>query len=133
VFIGYRAWQRGIVSPRYCFGHGLGYTTWAYQSIAADSGKVSVTIRNTGTRAGREVVQVYAGPATPDAGRPRRWLAGFASAEAGPGQTVTVAVELPDRTWQIWADGWTTISGEYAIEAAHSLADVRLSATVTIG
>jgi beta-glucosidase len=133
LFIGYRAWQRGIVSPRYCFGHGLGYTTWAYEGMTADSSQVTVTIRNTGTRTGREVVQVYAGPATADAGRPRRWLAGFASVEAGPGETVTVAIALPDRTWQIWDGGWTTVSGEYTIEAAHSLADVRLSGTVAIG
>jgi beta-glucosidase len=133
VFIGYRAWQRGIVSPRYAFGHGLGYTTWAYEDIKADRDQVTVTVRNTGSRPGREVVQVYAGPATEDSGRPRRWLAGFASATASPGETATVTIALPERTWQIWTDGWTTMTGDYTVEAAHSLADVRLSASVTIG
>jgi beta-glucosidase len=133
VFIGYRAWERGIVSPRYGFGHGLGYTTWEYSDLRADAGRVSVTVRNTGTRTGREVVQIYAGPLTPDRARPRRWLAGFGAATVGPGETATVTVPLPERGWQIWAEGWTTCPGDYTIEAAHSLRDVRLATTVTIG
>jgi beta-glucosidase len=133
VFIGYRAWERAGTAPRYSFGHGLGYTTWDYEELTADAGSVTVTVRNTGSRPGREVVQVYAGPVTADADRPRRWLAGFAAVQAAPGQPVTVTIALPERTFQSWDEGWRTIGGEYAIEAAHSLADVRLSATVTVG
>jgi beta-glucosidase len=136
VFIGYRAWERDGVAPRYPFGHGLGYTTWAYERLTADAGQVTVTVRNTGQRAGREVVQVYVGPAAADGAspsRPKRWLAGFASVTAGPGEAATVTIELAHRTWQIWDDGWTTVSGRYTVEAAHSLADVRLTASVTVG
>jgi beta-glucosidase len=132
VFIGYRAWERGPTRPRYAFGHGLGYTTWAYESIAVADGEVSVTVRNTGSRPGREVVQVYAGPRQADETRPRRWLAGFASITAEPGQSGTVTIGLPGRAFQIWDGCWTTIPGEYTIEAAHSLADVRLAATMAI-
>jgi beta-glucosidase len=132
VFIGYRAWDRSPVPPRFAFGHGLGYTSWDYEQLTADSGSVRVTVRNTGGRPGREVVQVYAGPAEADAKRPARWLAGFAVAEAGPGEAVTVTVALPERTFQIWDDGWRTIPGGYTIAAAHSLADIRLSAPVTV-
>ncbi len=133
VFIGYRAWERAGRTPRYAFGHGLGYTTWSYEQISADAGQVTVRVRNTGMRSGREVVQVYAGPAEADSTRPRRQLAGFASVIAEPGGSGTVTIDLPERTWQTWADGWSTVGGEYIIEAAHSLDDVRLSATVTIG
>jgi beta-glucosidase len=132
VFIGYRAWERTAVAPRYPFGHGLGYTSWTYEQMTADSHTVTVTVRNTGPRAGHEVVQVYAGPSVPDGTRPGRWLAGFAGVTAGPGESVTVTIDLAERTWQVWDRGWTTIGGQYTIEAAHSLADVRLAAIVTV-
>jgi beta-glucosidase len=137
IFIGYRAWERSVVRPRYPFGHGLGYTTWEYEEVTAGTTSATVTVRNTGTRAGREVVQIYVGPATRARGwdnsdRPARWLAGFATVTAEPGQAATVTIPLPERTWQIWNGGWKTIGGEYIIEAAHSLADVRRSTTVTI-
>jgi beta-glucosidase len=139
VFIGYRAYERAGVTPRYAFGHGLGYTTWEYEHITADQRMVTVTVRNTGARAGREVVQVYVGVAgTATAGRPRRWLAGFAPVAAAPGEASTVTIGLPARTFQIWAGGeadggWQTIPGEYLVEAARSRADVRLTATVQVG
>ena len=138
VFIGYRAWDRSGVAPRYAFGHGLGYTTWRYEQIEAAADQVTVRVRNTGTRAGREVIQVYVGPAvadtaTADASRPRRWLAGFASVTADPDGSQTVRIDLPARTWQVWDGGWSTVAGEYIIEAAHSIDDVRLTTTIVIG
>jgi beta-glucosidase len=136
VFIGYRAWDRTGVAPRYAFGHGLGYTTWRYEEITAAPDQVTVRVRNTGSRAGREVIQVYVGPVegnlAADASRPRRWLAGFASVTADPGGSETVRIDLPARTWQIWDGGWRTVAGEYTVEAAHSLDDVRLTTTIAI-
>jgi len=132
VFIGYRAFERARITPRFAFGHGLGYTSWEYEALAADGRQVTVAVRNTGSRPGREVVQVYAGPVMPDDERPRRWLAGFATVTAEPGETATVTVSLPERAFQIWADGWTTAPGEYLIEAAHSLDDVRGAAIITV-
>jgi beta-glucosidase len=140
LFIGYRAYERAGVTPRYPFGHGLGYTTWEYEHITADQRAVTVTVRNTGARAGRDVVQIYAGPAAPfaDPERPGRWLAGFASVTAAPGEASTVTIGLPERTFQVWADGpagggWQTVPGDYVIEAARSRSDVRLTATVQVG
>ena len=93
----------------------------------------TVTLRNTGGRVGREVVQVYAGPAVADPDRPVRWLAGFAPVTAAPGESVTVRVELPERTFQVWDGGWRTVPGEYRIEAAHSIAERPLAVWVTVG
>jgi beta-glucosidase len=141
VFIGYRAWQRAGVEPLFPFGHGLGYTTWAYESVRVVGGLglglAEVTLRNTGQRAGREVVQVYLAPATSGPGpfpldRPARWLAGFAVAEAGPGEPVTVRVPLPERAVQVWDGGWRTVPGSYAVEAAHSVADRRVTTTIEV-
>jgi beta-glucosidase len=132
IFVGYRGWLRSGRSPLYAFGHGLGYTTWTYDEMAVDATEAVVTVSNTGARSGREVVQVYVSPTAPDPSRPRRWLAGFANVEAASGETVTVRIPLPRRTFQIWDNGWRLIPGEYSVSAAHALDDPRLSAALTI-
>jgi beta-glucosidase len=132
VFVGYRGWLRSGRTPLYAFGHGLGYTSWEYQEMAVDRSEAIVTLANTGARSGREVVQVYVEPVEPDPGRPARWLAGFVNVEAHAGETVTVRVPLPARTFQIWDGGWRTLTGGYRIIAAHALDDPRLTADLTV-
>lgn len=133
IFIGYRGWLRSGVAPLYAFGHGLGYTDWRYDSIAVDASEAMVTLTNTGSRAGREVVQLYVGPSPVDPSRPERWLAGFENVEAEPGETVTVRVPLPPRTFETWtAAGWQRMPGHYRIIAAHALDDPRLEETLTL-
>jgi beta-glucosidase len=124
VFVGYRGWR---AEPLFPFGHGLGYTTWAYESLSIEDDDAVVVVRNTGARPGREVVQIYVGPETPDPDRPERWLAGFATATAAPGEQVTLRIPLPARTFQIWQDGWHPVPGQYRIEASHSLTTPRLT------
>ncbi|MFT9668571.1 glycoside hydrolase family 3 protein [Streptomyces rhizosphaericola] len=141
VFIGYRAWEKAGTVPAYAFGHGLGYTTWAYDTLTATPGTVTVRVRNTGPRPGGDTVQIYLAPepapgAAPDAPeRPARWLAGFARVTAAPGETVEVTVPVEPRAYQVWdeeAYGWTTVPGTYTVQAARSLADVRATTTVEI-
>ncbi|MYT28343.1 MULTISPECIES: glycoside hydrolase family 3 C-terminal domain-containing protein [unclassified Streptomyces] len=139
LFIGYRAWQRIPTAPAYPFGHGLGYTRWAYDSLDTTPDSVRVRLRNTGDRPGREVVQVYLAPAGDTAGlpeRPVRWLAGFTTVEAGPGESVEAEIPLPGRAFEIWSEpdgGWRRVPGTYTVEAAHSSADIRLTARITAG
>ncbi|BCJ44964.1 beta-glucosidase [Actinoplanes ianthinogenes] len=124
IFIGYRGWTE---RPRYAFGSGLGYTTWAYSDLTASPEAATVTVTNTGGRTGREVVQIYLSSSAPaPADRPRQWLAGFASVQAEPGESVTVRIPLPERAFQIWSDGWQTIPGLYTVTAGHALDDPRL-------
>jgi beta-glucosidase len=132
VFVGYRGWLRSGVAPLYAFGHGLGYTTWQYDEIAVNATEAVVTLTNTGARAGREVVQVYVGPSPIDPSRPERWLAGFENVEAHPGETVTVRVPLPPRTFEMWDGGWRRMPGEYRVIAARALDDAQVSSTVII-
>ncbi len=135
VLIGYRAWERAGRTPSYPFGHGLGYTDWAYECLEVDGTTARIRIRNTGDRAGREVVQVYVAPAEPDAERPARWLAGFAGAEAGPGESVEVSVELPLRAFEVWdetAKSWACVKGSYEIAAGRSIGDRRLTAPINV-
>lgn len=135
VFIGYAAWEKEGRTPAYPFGHGLGYTDWTYESVEVQGTTVRVRLRNSGTRPGREVVQVYLAPAEPDAERPARRLAGFAGAEAGPGERVEVTVRLPRRAFEIWDDRtstWTHVKGSYEIQVGSSIEDRRVTATINV-
>jgi len=113
IFIGYRAWQRSQIKPRFAFGHGLGYTTWEVSKLDVQDGLATATVCNSGRRPGREVVQIYVAPSTPDPGLPDRWLAGFACVHAAPGETVTVEIPLPERVFQVWEGGWRTLEGPF--------------------
>ncbi|MER5207915.1 glycoside hydrolase family 3 C-terminal domain-containing protein [Streptomyces sp. NPDC002825] len=135
VFIGYRAWDRAGAVPAYPFGHGLGYTTWSYDSLVAAPDKVTVRLTNTGDRPGRETVQIYLAPVSDRVERPVRWLAGFASVEAAPGETVETEIALPRRAFEIWDEdrhAWTSVAGAYEVIAAHSLTDSRLTAALEV-
>ncbi|WP_179200014.1 fibronectin type III-like domain-contianing protein, partial [Streptomyces sp. NRRL B-24572] len=135
VFIGYRAWDRSGAVPAYPFGHGLGYTTWSYDSLVATPDAVTVRITNTGARPGRETVQIYLAPVSDTVERPARWLAAFASVEAAPGETVETEIALPRRAFEIWDEekhDWTLVTGAYEVIAAHSLTDGRLTTTLEV-
>ncbi|MBS2963392.1 glycoside hydrolase family 3 C-terminal domain-containing protein [Actinocrinis puniceicyclus] len=154
--IGYRAWLRSLRSerqgadvggaavpgadPMFWFGHGLGYTSWEYESVASPGTvehgapfTVEVTVRNTGSRPGREVVQVYLSRPDSALDRPVRWLAGFAAVAAQPGQSVTVPVEIAPRAAEHWsvAEGrWATEPGAFTVLAGSSAGDLPLTSTV---
>jgi beta-glucosidase len=132
LFIGYKAWDQLTVDPLYPFGHGLGYTEWEYETMVAGPEKVTVTVRNAGPREGREVIQIYAEAREPRSGRPRRWLAGFASCAAAPGEVTEVEVVLGYRAFQCWDDGWQTLPGEYVLHAGRSIGDLRIRAVVHV-
>ncbi|MFG3285165.1 glycoside hydrolase family 3 protein [Streptomyces sp. NPDC048111] len=129
LFIGYRAYDRAGVAPAYPFGHGLGYTTWEYESLEVTPALATVRVRNTGERAGRETVQIYLAPSADPVERPERWLAGFASVAAAPGETAEVEIPLRGRAFEVWDEeggGWSFVPGQYEVRAGGSLGDVRL-------
>jgi beta-glucosidase len=64
--------------------------------------------------------------------RPERWLAGFATVDAEPGESVTVTIPIAERAFQVWNDGWQTVPGMYTVIAAHALDDPRRSVEITI-
>ncbi|MDN3297220.1 glycoside hydrolase family 3 C-terminal domain-containing protein [Streptomyces ficellus] len=136
LFIGYRAWDKAGATPAYPFGHGLGYTTWEYESLELTPDGATVRVRNTGSRPGREVVQLYVSPVTPGpVERPARWLAGFAGVEAGPGESAEAEIPLPRRAFEVWDEetgAWTAIPGSYDVRTGRSLTDTRLGATLTV-
>ena len=142
LLIGYRGYDQAGTAPRFAFGHGLGYTTWEYQSAVTESVVVgpetadlelTVVIRNAGARPGREVVQAYVEPVTAEAGRPVRTLAAFAAATAGPGEAEEVKLTVPTRAFARYdevARAWVWPPGEFAVRVGRSSADLRLSIRV---
>jgi beta-glucosidase len=142
IHVGYRAWARAGTDPAFPFGHGLGYTTWAYEDLeapaTADAGHqvvVRVRLANRGRRPGREVVQAYLARPGSVVERPALWLAGFAVVRAEPGQAVTAELRLAPRAFQHWSaetHAWETEPGPYRLSAGRSVADRPLTAEIAI-
>jgi beta-glucosidase len=143
LLIGYRGYDAAGIAPMFAFGHGLGYTQWAYESASVDGPRpaagedvrIRVTVRNTGSRPGREIVQAYvAGPMT-GAGRPVRVLGAFGPVAAEPGERADVVLTVPARVLAVWdqaAGGWAWPQGTFTIEAGRSSRDLRLGVALTL-
>jgi beta-glucosidase len=140
--VGYRAWARAGTAPAFPFGHGLGYTSWAYEGIAAPATaapgepvSVEVRLRNRGPRPGREVVQAYLSRPASAVERPALWLAGFAAVQADPGQAVSAHLRLDPRAFQHWspeAGAWATEPGPFLLSAGRSAGDRPLTAEIAV-
>ena len=136
--VGYRGWYNSDAKPLFWLGHGLGYTTWEYTSaeVTEQEGpmikEVTVTLSNTGSRAGKETVQVYRIPT--DAGEPVR-LIGWAQVSLDPGTNGTVQVRCDtrtQRTWDVAEHRWLPLSGG-SIAVARGLGDLRTTLPLEIG
>jgi beta-glucosidase len=117
----------------YPFGYGLGYATPSIEGVEVEADGtdlvVRATVRNTGARAGTEVVQVYAGLPTSRVIRPRRRLVGFARVDVAAGEAVAVAVPCSLQTLAVRQDGgWWMEPGTYEVAVGRHAADP--SATV---
>ena len=130
LLIGYRGYDAAGIAPMFPFGHGLGYTTWDYESLNGPAGTLApgtdaqlrVRVRNTGSRPGREVVQAYVtgtpGSASPDPAAPRsaspdpaappngsrpvRVLGAFGGVTTAPGETAEVTLRVPARIFAVF-------------------------------
>ena len=132
IHIGYRAWLKAGATPAWPFGFGLGYTTWSLADVAVDGLTVTASVTNTGWRAGKQVVQVYASRPDSAIDRPVRWLAGWATLSVDPGETVVASIEVPRRAFADWDNGWNYEPGEYTLSVGTSVNDLVGSVTVTL-
>lgn len=115
VYVGYRYYDKAGVPVRWPFGYGLSYTEFAYSNLAVEGDSVSVTVKNTGSLAGAEVVQLYMEAPQDGLHRPLRELKGFQKVFLQPGETQTVTFPLTDRSFAVWQDGWNIPAGTYAV------------------
>jgi beta-glucosidase len=118
----------------------LGYTTWEVSSVsggtsvsAAGSVDLQVAVINTGTRAGKHIVQVYAERKDSAIERPVRWLVGFAEVHAGAGETKTASISIRGREFADWNKGWNFEPGEFTLLIGSSVNDLPLSHVVRLG
>jgi beta-glucosidase len=137
IHMGYRAWLRAEKAPAFPFGHGHGYTSWTYLDVepatADGSPAVKVRLRNSGARAGREIVQLYLARPGSSVERPLLWLGGFASVDAGPGQTAEVVVPVDRWALQHWdekAGKWAIEAGRFEVRVGRSIGDLRLATVI---
>ncbi|HEY0636657.1 MAG TPA: glycoside hydrolase family 3 C-terminal domain-containing protein, partial [Pseudonocardiaceae bacterium] len=131
--LGHRGYLRAGVEPSYWFGHGLGYTTWSYESLEVDGLRARVRLRNTGDRAGRELVQLYLSRPDSAVERPARWLAAFTHVDAGPGETVHADLDIPPtalRHWSTTHHRWETEPGEFTVLIGRSAGESILEGVV---
>ncbi|MEU0538898.1 glycoside hydrolase family 3 C-terminal domain-containing protein [Nocardia sp. NPDC005978] len=131
IHIGYRAWLKSGVAPAYPFGHGLGYTTWELSDPAVSGRTATVTVRNTGDRPGRQVVQAYLSRPDSAVDRPVRWLAAFTALIVAPGESATATIELPARAFENWTEtGWSVEPGTFTLHIGTSVDDLPLTADI---
>lgn len=143
VFVGYRYYDTKKMPVRYPFGYGLSYTTFEYSdlTLSADEIKdtdtltVSLKVTNTGTMAGKEIVQLYVSDKTNAARRPEKELKNFTKVYLEPGEEKTVTMELDKRSFAWYCtdlQDWYAATGDYEIIAAASSQDIRLTKTVRV-
>ncbi len=143
VFVGYRYYDKKKMDVLFPFGYGLSYTAFEYSDLRlsadaildTDSLTVSVTVRNAGARAGKEVVQLYVGDRESTVFRPVRELKAFDKVYLEPGESRVVTFTLDKRAFAYYNTSihdWYVETGAFMIEIGRSSRDIVLSKEVTV-
>ena len=136
IFVGYRWYDKEKVKTLFPFGHGLSYTTFEYGKASVDKAEmtadgeitVSIPVKNTGTRSGAEVVQLYVRDKKSSLPRPYKELKGFCKVELQPGETKTVTFAIDKEALSFFdADKheWVAEQGDFEAIVAASAEDVK--------
>lgn len=135
LYIGYRYFTTAEKAVRFPFGYGMSYTTFAYSDMAADEQGVSLTVTNTGSVAGTEIVQLYIAKKNSELFRPAKELKGFARVTLAPGEKQRITIMLDDKTFRFWnvkANRWEIEGGEYELLVGASVEDIRLCEKISV-
>jgi len=140
VLVGYRYYETAEVEVRYPFGHGLSYTSFETSDLSVtatgdDSALVSVTVTNTGSVAGKHVVQVYVATDAGPVRRPARELRAFTKIALAPGESRTVELALDRRAfayYDIELSQWVVAPGDYTVQIGQSAAVVVAESQITL-
>lgn len=135
LYIGYRYFTTAEKAVRFPFGYGMSYTTFAYSDLAADEQGVSLTVTNTGSVAGTEIVQLYVAKKNSELFRPAKELKGFARVTLAPGEKQRITITLDDKAFRFWnvkANRWEIEGGEYELLVGASVEDIRLCEKISV-
>ena len=132
IYVGYRYYDKADKPVRYPFGHGLSYTSFTYSDLLIDGRTVRFSITNSGAVSGSEVAQLYISPPETGLHRPGRELKGFSKVYLMPGETKTIEMELNDRSFSVWSDGWKIPGGTYTVQVGASDRDIRLQTEIKL-
>ena len=135
LYIGYRYFTTAEKAVRFPFGYGMSYTTFAYSDMAADEQGVSLTVTNTGSVAGTEIVQLYVAKKNSELFHPAKELKGFARVTLAPGEKQRITIMLDDKAFRFWnvkANRWEIEGGEYELLVSASVEDIRLCEKISV-
>ena len=139
IFVGYRWADKHDIKPLFAFGHGLSYTTFEYgQATCRKSGKgfkVTVDVTNTGSREGKEIVQLYIGDNESSLERPVKELKGFKKVALAPGETAKVTFEIDEDMLKFYdpvQKCWVLEEGDFTAYVGAASDDIRTSVEFTI-
>jgi beta-glucosidase len=135
IFVGYRHYSTAKVPVAFPFGFGLSYTTFEYSDLTLTPERATLQVRNTGSRDGAEVVQLYVHRASAAVPRPELELRGFARVELAAGASALVTIDLGEqafRYYRVATQSWAVEPGDYEIRIGASVADIRLRGVVTL-
>ena len=135
LYIGYRYFTTAEKAVRFPFGYGMSYTTFAYSDMVADEQGVSLTVTNTGSVAGTEIVQLYVAKKNSELFRPAKELKGFARVTLAPGEKQRITIMLDDKAFRFWnvkANRWEIEGGEYELLVGASVEDIRLCEKISV-
>jgi beta-glucosidase len=142
LFVGYRHYDKRAVAPLFAFGHGLSYTNFEYRNLRVPrrispgrSVRVSIEVRNTGARAGSEVVQVYVGDRECSVPRPVRELKAFRKIRLAAGKKTALTFELDARAFSFYdvrQQKWVMEHGEFEIAVGSSSRSLRQIVAISL-
>jgi beta-glucosidase len=135
VLVGYRHYDAKSIAPRFPFGHGLSYTTFAYSGLTASTKAVQVTVTNTGQRTGVAVPQLYIGMPSPgvDVLQPPKQLKGYTKVTLAPRESTKVTFPLSPRSFAYWNEGakaWKVADGCYKVMVGSSSRQIAQTGTL---
>ncbi|MDQ1003479.1 beta-glucosidase [Neobacillus niacini] len=143
LFVGYRYYDAKGIEPLFPFGYGLSYTSFEYSNLSINNEEIfdnelveiSVTVKNTGNVAGKEIIQLYVRDVESTVIRPEKELKGFEKVQLQPSEEKIVSFVLDKRSFAYYnvdLQDWHVESGEFEILVGKSSADIQLKGRVQV-